>query len=62
MTRRNPMSEREAMYFVCFLLPPLWILGIAMLIGDAAQAIGHRFREWQFQREQKRALASHKED
>lgn len=36
---RHRMSEKEKMYFFVILFPPLWPLGLAMLICDVGAAI-----------------------
>jgi len=35
------MSEKEKAYFFVLLLPPLWPLGLAMIMCDIGEAIGH---------------------
>jgi hypothetical protein len=42
--RRPPLSEKEKAYLFVFLLPPLWPLGIAMLLCDAAEGIANGAR------------------
>lgn len=48
---RHRMSEKERAYWFAFLFPPLWPLGIAMLLCDAFEAIGNGIRAlWQWLR------------
>ena len=37
---RHRMSDKERAYFCAFLFPPLWPLGLAMLMCDAAEGVG----------------------
>jgi len=37
---RHRMSEKEKAYFFVLLFPPLWPLGIAMIMCDIGEAIG----------------------
>ena len=41
MTPRRRMSENEKKYFIAFLFPPLWPLGIAMLLCAAASGVAN---------------------
>jgi hypothetical protein len=39
------MSERERLYLFVFLFPPLWPLGLAMLMVDAVHGIASGVRK-----------------
>lgn len=45
MTHRHRLSENEKLYLFVFLFPPLWPLGLAMLLCEAAKGIGSGIRE-----------------